>query len=88
MSLRAPTAPLAIASLVSLAGCMASETQLRMRAASDFQCDTDKLEVTPLPHDVYAVSGCDRKESYVYSSEARAWIRASEAGGEVITLPR
>jgi hypothetical protein len=73
----------------ALAGCgMGSETQLRVRAAADFQCDEQKLEVKSMPNDVYAVAGCDQKETYVYSSEARAWLRESEAGGKVITLPR
>jgi hypothetical protein len=73
----------------ALAGCgMGSETQLRVRAAADFQCDEQTLDVKSMPNDVYAVSGCDQKQTYVYSSEARAWLRESDAGGRVITLPR
>ena len=75
--------------VVALAGCgMGSETQLRVRAASDFQCDEQKLDVKSMPNNVYAVAGCEQKDTYVYSSEAKAWLRESEAGGKVVTMPR
>jgi len=74
--------------LLALSGCFASEGQLRQRAASDFQCDTNKLTVTDAGKGVYTVSGCDQKENYVYNSDAKAWLRESESGGRVVTLPR
>jgi hypothetical protein len=63
---------------------MASEGQLRQKAASDFQCAPDTLSVKEARKDVYEVSGCDQKNTYVYSAEAQAWLRESDAGGKVI----
>lgn len=73
-----------IVGVAVLSSCWASETQLRQRAVSDFQCDTEKLTVTEAGGGVYRVAGCDQSESYVYSNEAKAWLRESESGGKVI----
>ena len=74
----------AISMAIGLSGCWASEGQLRQKAASDFQCPPAELAVKEVKPDVYEVAGCDQKNTYVYSSEAKAWLRESDAGGRVI----
>lgn len=72
----------------SCAGCWATEGQLRQRVAADFDCPPDKLVVKDVGDGLQEVSGCDQKGRYVYSPRAKEWLRESEAGGKVITLPR
>jgi len=79
---------LLIAAVPLLAACWASESQLRMRAASDFDCAPEQLTVTEGQNGARRVSGCGRQESYLYNSEAKAWLPAADAGGRVITRDR
>ena len=72
-----------LAAAAALSGCWASEAQLRQRAANDLDCAPDKLVVTEAGGGVHRVSGCDKQESYVFSDEAKAWLRESESGGAV-----
>ena len=65
-------------------GCFASEEQLRIRAAADFDCARDTLAVTEAKPGVYTVKGCEQQGNYVYDEKAKAWLRESEAGGKVI----
>ena len=78
---------IAIVGVISLTGCWSSESQLRTRAAADFQCNSDQLTVREMKSDVYEVSGCGSKETYVYNDEARAWLKESESGGTVVQPP-
>ncbi|MCC6555168.1 MAG: hypothetical protein IT372_19560 [Polyangiaceae bacterium] len=81
--MRRSPAALLLAALAALTGCWASTAQLRQRAASDFDCPPEKLEVSDIGSGVYRVSGCARQDTYVFSDEAKAWLRESEAGGRV-----
>lgn len=72
----------ALVAVAALSGCWASEAQLRQRAANDLDCAPDKLVVTEAGG-VHRVAGCDKQESYVFSDEAKAWLRESESGGAV-----
>lgn len=72
---------------LALGGCFASEGQLRMKAASEFDCDKDSLVVTDAGSGVYEVSGCGQEQRYVYREDAKAWLRESDAGGKVIDAP-
>jgi hypothetical protein len=74
---------LASVAALPLSGCWASEAQLRQRAAADLDCAPDKLEVAEVGNGIHRVSGCDKQDTYVYSDEAKAWLRESEAGGGV-----
>ena len=81
-------APTAVVLVLLLAGCAALETQLRQRASADLDCAPDRLTVTDAGGKVYRVAGCDHEERYVFSDEAKAWLRESEAGGRVIIKDR
>jgi hypothetical protein len=74
---------LGLAALLLLGGCFGSTDQLRMKAAADFDCPKDSLTVNDVGNGFYEVAGCDQKQRYTYSSEAKAWLRESDAGGKV-----
>lgn len=59
-----------------------------MKAAADFDCDKDTLVVNDVGKGVHEVKGCEQTQRYVYKEEARVWLRESDAGGTVKTLPR
>lgn len=46
-------------------GCAASVSQLRARAAFDFQCAANSLTITRIDSDTMGVSGCGRRATYV-----------------------
>jgi hypothetical protein len=81
-----PTRPLAVLALVT-SGCWASESQLRTRAAADFDCAPETLTVVERDG-VHRVAGCGQSDGYIYVSEAKAWLPESEAGGRVIIRDR
>ena len=72
---------------VCTAGCWASESQLRTKAAADLGCNPEALSIQQ-EDGVHHVSGCGESENYRYSDEARTWLRASDGGGRVIIRDR
>jgi hypothetical protein len=77
-----------IAAVICLASCWGSESQLRTLAASDFDCAPEQLAVSEGDSGVHRVRGCGHDASYVYNAEAKAWLRAEDAGARVITRER
>ena len=80
--------PCALVAVASFAGCWASETQLRTRAAADFDCAPEQLTVSDGQGDARRVRGCGHDESYIFNSEAKAWLPAADANARVITRQR
>lgn len=68
-------------------GCFAAATPnldtLRTRAAFDLNCPKKDLELVKLSSEVYGVTGCERRASYMNSpSSYNEWIMNSDSTKE------
>ena len=64
-----------------LGGCVESLDSVRKRAAYDFQCPEEKVQVVELGSDKVGAKGCGQQASYVQVCETNAiaysckWVR-------------
>jgi hypothetical protein len=56
-----------VAAFGILAGCTATESQLRSRAAFDLQCDAKSLQIVKIDSRTRGVRGCGQQATYVES---------------------
>lgn len=63
--LRVPDLVVAVALLLSVAGCGASKDQLRARAAFDLNCPSSQVEIVTLDDRTKGVTGCGQRATYV-----------------------
>ena len=54
-------------------------TQLRARAAYEFNCPAESLRLQPLGERTYGVDGCGRRATYVWAYQNESWLLDSAA---------
>jgi len=57
-----------------LVACGPSMTDLRTRAAFDFECPEQQITLTKLASYTYGATGCDRRGTYVMDGTTGSWI--------------
>jgi hypothetical protein len=69
---------------LSLAGCGASEEQLRARAAFDLNCAESKLRVVEIDDQTSGVRGCGKRATYIQRCHGGecTWVLNSQADAE------
>lgn len=84
---------LLVACSLSVIGCFAAATPnlatLKTRAAFDLNCPQKDLELVKLSAEVYGVTGCSRRASYVNSpSSYDEWLMNSDSSKEEPSQPK
>lgn len=84
---------IAVLVLVSIGGCSGLMTSfrekrqadLRQRAAFEFKCPAEQMQITPLDEDAKAhgggttgVSGCGQQATYVWNPHGTGWVMNSQ----------
>ena len=68
--------------VVGALGCeVPSESILRVRAASDLDCDADAIHVIQIDYRTRAVRGCGQRATYIHSCQAAGdctWVMNSD----------
>ena len=55
---------------LGIAGCIPSESQLKVRAGYDFDCPADAIHLTVIDFRTRGVRGCGQRGTYVQSCQA------------------
>ena len=71
----------AICGLMLMAGCVSKSVAVRTRAAFDFSCPEQDVQVTALSSEImstatYGVRGCGKKASYVFTPQTGAVLNS------------
>jgi len=70
-----------LAAVLLVTGCISKSNEVRTRAAFDFECPGDQLQITPLTSEAmatatYGVRGCDKKATYIDTPGAGAVLNS------------